>query len=456
MKIRKRVRLNTSFATKAISDRFPHFGATKIGDSGRHGNPHFSVFYTRFAAQSGYISFERRKCPIARRRIPLNRSTSGVRAPPAAFSSRRPCPRRADDPSGGRRSDGGKDAEGRVRNGRPTILPRPDGKRPVRPRIPARRQRSGAPKRSSVPQKRRTSLPADELHIARDIGGGRSPAGARPPRGRETSAPTSDPEYRLRGDTRRPTGRVLHNPEISPFLYSGIGFVPFRSRRGAASERSYLRKRLSRERVPVRRPLSPDCLVHRPGTDTSQRAGLRRGGGLPKPAASDRTTIPPVRPRPTVLYRTRRRSRHFCRRASPSATQRTFHPSYRRTRAFDDRQTAPPSFAPSERKSSIREEGTAPPDTVSIRSGALPPSSPSARRFGLRFKQSGKNKSKPPAPYHRRLSRSRPSMHTRPRPVTSNGKQRKQGRPTNLLPPLPENLLFGGKYENCTDRKEAV
>lgn len=108
--------------------------------------------------------------------------------------------------------------------------------------------------------------------------GGRSPAGARPPRGRETSAPTSDPEYRLRDDTRRPTGRVLHNPEISPFLYSGIGFVPFRSRRGAASERSYLRKRLSRERVPVRRPLPPDCLVHRPGTDTSQRAGLRRGG----------------------------------------------------------------------------------------------------------------------------------------------------------------------------------
>lgn len=107
----------------------------------------------------------------ARRRIPLNRSTSGVRAPPAAFSSRRPCPQRADDPSGGRRSDGGKDAEGRVRNGRPTILPRPDGKRPVRPpRIPARRRRNGAPKRSSVTQKHRTSLPADELRIARDIG----------------------------------------------------------------------------------------------------------------------------------------------------------------------------------------------------------------------------------------------------------------------------------------------
>lgn len=57
---------------------------------------------------------------------------------------------------------------------------------------------------------------------------------------------------------------------------------------------------------------------------------------------------------------------------------------------------APPSFAPSERKSSIREEGTAPPDTVSIKSGALPPSSPSARRFGLRFKQSEKtNRSRP-------------------------------------------------------------
>ena len=70
------------------------------------------------------------------------------------------------------------------------------------------------------------------------------------------------------------------------------------------------------------------------------------GGGLPKPAASDRTTIPPVRPRPTVLYRTRRRGRHLCRRASPSATQRTFHPSYRRTRAFDDRQTAPPRPSP--------------------------------------------------------------------------------------------------------------
>ena len=177
------------------------------------------------------------------------------------------------------------------------------------------------------------------------------------------------------------------------------------------------------------------------------------GGGLPKPAASDRTTIPPVRPRPTVLYRTRRRSRHFCRRASTSATQRTFHPSYRRTRTFDNRQTAPPSFAPSERKSSIREEGTAPPDTVSIRSGALPPSSPSARRFGLRFKQSGKNKSKPPAPYHRRLSRFRPSTHTRPRPVTSNGKQRKQGRPTNLLPPLPENLLFGENTKTVTIEK---
>lgn len=454
MKIRKRVRLNTSFATKAISDRFPHFGATKIGDSGRHGNPHFSVFYTRFAAQSGYISFERRKCPIARRRIPLNRSTSGVRAPPAAFSSRRPCPRRADDPSGGRRSDGGKDAEGRVRNRRPTILPRPDGKRPVRPRIPARRQRSGAPKRSSVPQKRRTSLPADELHIARDIGGGRSPAGARPPRGRETSAPTSDPEYRLRGDTRRPTGRVLHNPEISPFLYSGIGFVPFRSRRGAASERSYLRKRLSRERVPVRRPLPPDCPVHRPGTDTSQRAGLRRG--LSKPSASDRTTIPPVRPRPTVLYRTRRRGRHLCRRASPSATQRTFHPSYRRTRAFDDRQTAPPRPSPRANESR-RSEKRALLHPTRFRSKAA-----HSRR---RLRPPGgsgsvSNRAKKQIEAARSVSSTAvevPSEHAYSAASCNLEWQTTKTRQANeSFAAASGEPLIRGKYENCNDRKEAV
>ena len=396
MKIRKRVRLNTSFATKAISDRFPHFGATKIGDSGRHGNPHFSVFYTRFAAQSGYISFERRKCPIARRRIPLNRSTSGVRAPPAAFSSRRPCPRRADDPSGGRRSDGGKDAEGRVRNGRPTILPRPDGKRPVRPRIPARRQRSGAPKRSSVPQKRRTSLPADELRIARDIGSAddRLPVLARhaaerlPPRPAipNTVFGTTRDDRRAGFCTIRKY-RHFYTPESALFR-SDRGAV--RHRRGRISGRGSLGKeyRYAGHCRPTAPYIGP--------APTRLNVPASGGGGLPKPAASDRTTIPPVRPRPTVLYRTRRRSRHFCRRASTSATQRTFHPSYRRTRTFDNRQTAPPSFAPSERKSSIREEGTAPPDTVSIRSGALPPSSPSARRFGLRFKQSGKNKSKPP------------------------------------------------------------
>lgn len=392
----------------------------------------------------------------ARRRIPLNRSTSGVRAPPAAFSSRRPCPQRADDPSGGRRSDGGKDAEGRVRNGRPTILPRPDGKRPVRPpRIPARRRRNGAPKRSSVTQKHRTSLPADELRIARDIGSAddRLPVLARhaaerlPPR-RRSRIPSSGRHETTDGPGSAQSGNIaifiLRNRLCSVQIAARCGIGEVVSPEEALSGKS------------TGTPAIAARLPHTSARHRHVSTCRPPEGGLPKPAASDRTTIPPVRPRPTVLYRTRRRSRHFCRRASPSATQRTFHPSYRRTRAFDDRQTAPPSFAPSERKSSIREEGTAPPDTVSIRSGALPPSSPSARRFGLRFKQSGKNKSKPPAPYHRRLSRSRPSMHTRPRPVTSNGKQRKQGRPTNLLPPLPENLLFGGKYENCTDRKEAV
>ena len=324
------------------------------------------------------------------------------------------------------------------------------------PRIPARRRRNGAPKRSSVTQKHRTSLPADELRIARDIGsaGDRLPVLARhaaerlPPR-RRSRIPSSGRHETTDGPGSAQSGNIaifiLRNRLCSVQIAARCGIGEVVSPEEALSGKS---------------TGTPAIAARLPRTSARHRhvstCRPPEGGGLPKPDASDRTTIPPVRPRPTVLYRTRRRSRHFCRRASTSATQRTFHPSYRRTRTFDNRQTAPPSFAPSERKSSIREEGTAPPDTVSIRSGALPPSSPSARRFGLRFKQSGKNKSKPPAPYHRRLSRSRPSMHTRPRPVTSNGKQRKQGRPTNLLPPLPENLLFGGKYENCTDRKEAV
>lgn len=65
-------------------------------------------------------------------------------------------------------------------------------------RIPARRRRNGAPKRSSVTQKHRTSLPADELRIARDIGsaGDRLPVLARhaaerlPPR-RRSRIPSS-------------------------------------------------------------------------------------------------------------------------------------------------------------------------------------------------------------------------------------------------------------------------
>lgn len=322
------------------------------------------------------------------------------------------------------------------------------------PRIPARQQRSGAPKRSSVPQKRRTSLPADELRIARDIGSAddRLPVLARhaaerlPPRPAipNTVFGTTRDDRRAGFCTIRKY-RHFYTPESALFR-SDRGAV--RHRRGRISGRGSLGKEYR-----YAGHCRPTASYIGPAPTRLNVPASGGGGGLPKPAASDRTTIPPVRPRPTVLYRTRRRSRHFCRRASPSATQRTFHPSYRRTRAFDDRQTAPPSFAPSERKTSIREEGTAPPDTVSIRSGALPPSSPSARRFGLRFKQSGKNKSKPPAPYHRRLSRSRPSTHTRPRPVTSNGKQRKQGRPTNLLPPLPENLLFGENTKTVTIEK---
>lgn len=185
----------------------------------------------------------------ARRRIPLNRSTSGVRAPPAAFSSRRPCPRRADDPSGGRRSDGGKDAEGRVRNGRPTILPRPDGKRPVRPpphsRPAAKKRRTekivGYAEAPYVPAGGRTA------HSSGHRIGGRSPAGARPPRGREASAPTAIPNT-VFGATRddRRAGfctirkyRHFYTPESALFR-SDRGAM--RHRRGRISGRGSLGK----------------------------------------------------------------------------------------------------------------------------------------------------------------------------------------------------------------------
>lgn len=185
----------------------------------------------------------------ARRRIPLNRSTSGVRAPPAAFSSRRPCPQRADDPSGGRRSDGGKDAEGRVRNGRPTILPRPDGKRPVRPpphsRPAAKKRRTekivGYAEAPYVPAGGRTA------HSSGHRIGGRSPAGARPPRGREASAPTAIPNT-VFGATRddRRAGfctirkyRHFYTPESALFR-SDRGAM--RHRRGRISGRGSLGK----------------------------------------------------------------------------------------------------------------------------------------------------------------------------------------------------------------------
>ena len=388
----------------------------------------------------------------ARRRIPLNRSTSGVRAPPAAFSSRRPCPQRADDPSGGRRSDGGKDAEGRVRNGRPTILPRPDGKRPVRPpphsRPAAKKRRTekivGYAEAPYVPAGGRTA------HSSGHRIGGRSPAGARPPRGREASAPTAIPNT-VFGATRddRRAGfctirkyRHFYTPESALFR-SDRGAM--RHRRGRISGRGSLGKeyRYAGHCRPTASYIGP--------APTRLNVPASGGGGLPKPAASDRTTIPPVRPRPTVLYRTRRRSRHFCRRASPSATQRTFHPSYRRTRAFDDRQTAPPSFAPSERKSSIREEGTAPPDTVSIRSGALPPSSPSARRFGLRFKQSGKNKSKPPGSVSSTAVEV-PSEHAYSAASCNLEWQTTKTRQANeSFAAASGEPLIRGKYENCND-----
>ena len=182
MKIRKRVRLNTSFATKAISDRFPHFGATKIGDSGRHGNPHFSVFYTRLATQSGRypLKDEDARPPAGESRSTGAHPASGQRQQhfPAEGHAleERTIRQAAVAPTAGRmpKAASGTDGLPSSRGQTGSALSAP-------PRIPARRRRNGAPKRSSVTQKHRTSLPADELRIARDIGsaGDRLPVLAR-------------------------------------------------------------------------------------------------------------------------------------------------------------------------------------------------------------------------------------------------------------------------------------
>ena len=274
-----------------------------------------------------------------------------------------------------------------------------------------------------------------------------------PPTRQRGFRPDGDPEYRLRGDTRRPTGRVLHNPEISPFLYSGIGFVPFRSRRGAASERSYLRKRLSRERVPVRRPLPPDCPVHRPGTDTSQRAGLRRGGDFrsrPHRTGRQFRRFAPGRPSCTALAGGADTS--VGERQLPQHNGRSIRLIAEHGLSTTGKRRPRPSPRANE---SRRSEKRALPHPTRFRSEAAH----SRRRLrppggsGSVSNRAEKTNRSRPAPYHRRLSRSRPSTHTRPRPVTSNGKQRKQGRPTNLLPPLPENLLFGENTKTVTIEK---
>ena len=321
------------------------------------------------------------------------------------------------------------------------------------PRIPARRRRNGAPKRSSVTQKHRTSLPADELRIARDIGSAddRLPVLARhaaerlPPR-RRSRIPSSGRHETTDGPGSAQSGNIaifiLRNRLCSVQIAARCGIGEVVSPEEALSGKS------------TGTPAIAARLPHTSARHRHVSTCRPPEGGLPKPAASDRTTIPPVRPRPTVLYRTRRRSRHFCRRASTSATQRTFHPSYRGLSTTGKRHPRPSPRANESRRSEKR----ALPHPTRFRSEAAH----SRRRLrppggsGSVSNRAEKTNRSRPAPYHRRLSRSRPSTHTRPRPVTSNGKQRKQGRPTNLLPPLPENLLFGGKYENCNDRKEAV
>lgn len=284
--------------------------------------------------------------------------------------------------------------------------------------------------------------------------GGRSPAGARPPRGREASAPTAIPNT-VFGATRddRRAGfctirkyRHFYTPESALFR-SDRGTV--RHRRGRISGRgslgkeyryaghcrptaSYIGPAPTRLNVPAsggdfrsrphrtgrqfRRfaPDRPSCTALAGGADTSvgeRHLPRHNGRSIRLIAEHGLSTTGKRHPRPSPRANESRRSE---KRALPHPTR------FRSEAAHSRRRLRPPGGSGSV---SNRAEKT--------------------------------NRSRP-APYHRRLSRSRPSTHTRPRPVTSNGKQRKQGRPTNLLPPLPENLLFGGKYENCNDRKEAV
>ena len=249
MKIRKRVRLNTSFATKAISDRFPHFGATKIGDSGRHGNPHFSVFYTRLATQSGRypLKDEDARPPAGESRSTGAHPASGQRQQhfPAEGHAleERTIRQAAVAPTAGRMQKAASETDGlpssRGQTGSALSAPPPHS----RPAAKKRRTEKivGYAEAPYVPAGGRTA------HSSGHRIGGRSPAGARPPRGREASAPTAIPNT-VFGATRddRRAGfctirkyRHFYTPESALFR-SDRGAV--RHRRGRISGRGSLGK----------------------------------------------------------------------------------------------------------------------------------------------------------------------------------------------------------------------
>lgn len=454
MKIRKRVRLNTSFATKAISDRFPHFGATKIGDSGRHGNPHFSVFYTRLATQSGRypLKDEDARPPAGESRSTGAHPASGQRQQhfPAEGHAleERTIRQAAVAPTAGRMPKAASETDGlpSSRGQTGSALSAPPHSRPA-----AKKRRTekivGYAEAPYVPAGGRTA------HSSGHRIGGRSPAGARPPRGREASAPTAIPntvfgatrddrragfctirKYRHfytpesalfrsdRGAVRHRRGRISGRGSLGKeYRYAGhcrptapyIGPAPTRLNVPASGGGGDFRSRPHRTGRQFRRfaPGRPSCTALAGGADTSvgeRQLPQHNGRSIRLIAEHGLSTTGKRRPRPSPRANESRRSE---KRALPHPTR------FRSEAAHSRRRLRPPGGSGSV---SNRAEKT--------------------------------NRSRP-APYHRRLSRSRPSTHTRPRPVTSNGKQRKQGRPTNLLPPLPENLLFGENTKTVTIEK---
>lgn len=247
------------------------------------------------------------------------------------------------------------------------------------PRIPARQQRSGAPKRSSVPQKRRTSLPADELRIARDIGSAddRLPVLARhaaerlPPRPaipNTVFGTTRDdrragfctirkyrhfytPESALfrsdRGAVRHRRGRISGRGSLGKeYRYAGhcrptasyIGPAPTRLNVPASGGGGDFRSRPHRTGRQFRRfvPGRPSCTALAGGADTSvgeRHLPRHNGRSIRLIAEHGLSTTGKRRPRPSPRANERRRSE---KRALPHPTR------FRSEAAHSRRRLRPP------------------------------------------------------------------------------------------------------------------